>query len=433
MLSFLTFYLRIAFVLLVLTPFVLFTGCKSEAPIQPEPEYLAPLYTHEVGQVIEGQYMVVFKNEENARTGSGKTLPSFNLPRPKEMEKETYWERERNMMDRASEILMANQIPAEKIRKVFTAGTAGITVELQPEELETLRTDNRIDFIEEDRVMALNVFPHIKTPMVPTQVGQGNQVTPYGIRLIGGSEDFSTHSQHHARWAWVIDSGIDLDHPDLKVNKSYSANFTSEPSAEDGHGHGTHVAGIIAAKDNELGVTGVAAGATVVAIKVLDSQGLGSYSSVVAALNYISNYLWPEDVINISLGGAPSPTLDAAIMQIASSGVKIVIAAGNSADNINNYSPGKNSASSPNIFGVSSIDHDKYSSYFSNYGNGVDFAAPGENIVSTHLNGQYASMTGTSMAAPHVAGVMILKPNNYADNPTGQVLLNNQHVNIIGH
>jgi subtilisin family serine protease len=213
--------------------------------------------------------------------------------------------------------------------------------------------------------------------------------------------------------AWVIDTGIDFDHPDLNVDATRSRNFSSGTSFDDGNGHGSHVSGIIGAKDNSIGVVGVSPGATLVAVRVLNNAGSGTNSDVIAGVDYVAGAGSPGDVANMSLGGGPSTALDNAVIAAAATGVKFTLAAGNESDNANNHSPAR--ANGPNVYTVSSFakgtsatDTDDPWSSFSNFGNPpVDYAEPGSSIPSTYKNGGYATLSGTSMAAPHLAGILL--------------------------
>ena len=213
--------------------------------------------------------------------------------------------------------------------------------------------------------------------------------------------------------AWIIDSGIDFGHPDLTVDSIRSKSFLpGVTSADDENGHGTHVAGIIGAKNNNFGVLGIASGATLISLRVLDKEGNGTLSGIVQALAYASANAKPGDVVNLSLGeDEASDILDQQVQATAAKGIFVTIAAGNDGKLANIYSPGR--ANGENIFTVSAVDSlDNFAS-FSNYGNDVvDFAAPGVRILSTYKDGLYAKMSGTSMAAPHLAGLLLLEGNN---------------------
>jgi subtilisin family serine protease len=176
---------------------------------------------------------------------------------------------------------------------------------------------------------------------------------------------------------------------------------------DDEHSHGTHVAGTIAAINNSFGVVGVAAGAPVVPIKVMGPTGSGRKSWVIAGIDYVAAVGKPGDVANLSLGGSISSTQDQAILNAAAKGIRFSLAAGNDAADANNYSPGR--VNGANIFTISSIDSNGAFSSFSNFGNPpIDFAAPGRSVRSTMPGGVYGSKSGTSMAAPHVAGMLLL-------------------------
>jgi subtilisin family serine protease len=213
--------------------------------------------------------------------------------------------------------------------------------------------------------------------------------------------------------AWIIDTGIDFDHPDLNCDESRSRTFIEgQTSAKDENGHGTHVAGIIGALNNRIGVLGVASGASLVACKVLDKEGDGMLSNIIDALNYIGRNAKPGDVVNMSLGlEGVSDILDRQVALLAKQGVLISIAAGNDGKKASEFSPGRVNA--PNVYTVSAVDSLNNFASFSNYGSDVvDYAAPGVRIVSTYLGGRYARLSGTSMAAPHVAGLLLLTGGN---------------------
>jgi subtilisin family serine protease len=265
-----------------------------------------------------------------------------------------------------------------------------------PTELERLKHDTAISAIEQDRVIAFGSCFKVVEPKSIT----------WNVTRVG-------YGDGTGKTAWIIDTGIDFAHPDLNVDSARSRSFIStETSAADENGHGTHVAGIIGAKNNSFGVLGVASGANLVALKVFNKDGQGTVSSIVQALAYVNANAKPGDVVNMSLGeDQTSAILDAQVQATAARGIYITIAAGNEDKPASQFSPGRVNGS--NIYTVSAIDSlDNFAS-FSNYGRDVvDFAAPGVQILSTYLNGKYAVFTGTSMAAPHVAGLLLLKGKN---------------------
>lgn len=201
----------------------------------------------------------------------------------------------------------------------------------------------------------------------------------------------------------VIDTGIDNKHPDLagQVDGGYNAITKSHSGWRDDQGHGTHVAGTIAALKNGVGVVGVAPEARLYSVKVLDADGSGSLSDV------IDGIIWAAEnkmhVANMSLGSAfPSETMQRALRYAKAVGVIVVAAAGNSGGAVG-Y-PG----AYPEVIGVSASDWENRLAAFSSRGPEVDLIAPGVHIVSTKMGGGYVSYSGTSMAAPHVAGAVAL-------------------------
>ncbi len=218
----------------------------------------------------------------------------------------------------------------------------------------------------------------------------------------------------------ILDSGIHTRHSDLYVY--HQKTFVSgTSSANDDNGHGTHVAGIAAAKDNSIGVVGMAPGAKLWAIKVLDKNGAGALSTIIKGIDYIRGYASQIEVANLSLGcQCESTAFDTAINNAVKSGITFVVAAGNAGKDASTFSPANN----PNVIAVSAVadsdgkcgakgpstgyGNDDTLASFSNYGSVIDIAAPGAKIYSTYKGNTYATMSGTSMASPHVAGAAAL-------------------------
>ena len=298
------------------------------------------------------------------------------------------------------------QAEQAQIKHVYSVALRGFAVNAAPQAIENMQRKNaNIAYCEQDQVITAiqvrGMGPGANAK--PGSAGGGGaqpaQETPWGIARVNGGAagNFAT--------AWVIDSGIQLDHPDLNVDVARSASFV-RGDAGDQNGHGTHVAGTIAAIDNSIGVIGVAPGAPVVAVRVLDRRGSGSTSGVIAGIDYVAQYGRPGDVANMSLGGGVSTALDTAVVNAAAGGVRFALAAGNETDNANNHSPAR--ANGPNVYTISAFSiGDKWAS-FSNYGNPpVDFAEPGVSIKSTWTGSGYNTISGTSMATPHFAGILL--------------------------
>jgi len=310
----------------------------------------------------------------------------------------------------------------------FVYGTAikGFSVKMPPGQLRKLEKDPSVKYIEKDKIISL-IHPYAPPGKVTTEAAQ---VTPWGITRVKGG---SSYTGNHV--VWIIDTGVDFDHEDLNVDASRGATFiTTVSSPDDDNGHGSHVAGTIAAIDNGVGVIGVAAGATVIPVKVLDSKGSGTTTGVVAGINFVAANGEAGDVANMSLGGGVSTTLDAAVANAAASGIKFALAAGNESDDANNHSPAR--VNGTNIYTISAMDSNDKFAYFSNYGNPpIDYCEPGVSIYSTYKNGGYATLSGTSMATPHMAGILLLNADNSLSTD-GNVLNdpdgNNDPIAIVG-
>jgi subtilisin len=233
------------------------------------------------------------------------------------------------------------------------------------------------------------------------------QPVPWGVNRI------------HAGAAWlggntgagvdvaILDTGIDGRHPDLAVvdGINYAGtpdkNGSTDPADwNDGHGHGTHCAGIVAALNNEIGVVGVAPDARLHAVKVLDDYGMGYTSDVIEGLEWCAkNHI---RVASLSLGGGGTTSLKDACDQAFAAGVLLVAAAGNASG------PVSFPAAYPSVVAVSATDAQDKLAYFSNFGPEIALAAPGVDIYSTFKGGAYATLSGTSMACPHVTGAAAL-------------------------
>ena len=348
------------------------TGCKKEKQntANDPPEECVESRAVKSGDIIKGRYIIAYNNSVNARTMSFSSLE-----------------------EKAESVLKEHNISVSRMQEVFGGEPGGFIATLSLEEVTSLKEDVFVSAIEPDRIIALSNCFTIAEPRLITwniqRVGYGNGI---------------------GKTAWIIDTGIDFDHPDLTVNAAKSRSFINGvESARDENGHGTHVSGIIGGKNNTVGVLGVASGATLISLRVLDAGGQGNLSSVIQALAYVNTNAKAGDVVNMSLGeDVTSAILIAQVQNTAVRGVYIAIAAGNDAEPANKFSPGN--ANGTNIYTVSAIDSlDRFAS-FSNYGNDVvDFAAPGVRILSTFSQGRYAYLSGTSMAAPHLAGLLLLK------------------------
>jgi subtilisin family serine protease len=243
----------------------------------------------------------------------------------------------------------------------------------------------------------------------PSEVSPQSQTTTCAISNAGGFQN----GAGKFTWIWILDTGIDLDHPDLNVltSSSIAKSFVPGQSADDGNGHGTHCAGIAAAKNNSFGVVGVSAGAPVVPVKVLSNSGSGQWSWLLSGLNHVAAWDIPNDVVNMSLGGwggnncaNSNPSIRNAILNLGNAGVWVCIAAGNSNCNAAQAFPA--CINGNRVLTVGSMTCGQTCSSFSNFSSSVvDWVATGSNVYSTFRNGGYTTLSGTSMAAPVVAGI----------------------------
>ena len=221
----------------------------------------------------------------------------------------------------------------------------------------------------------------------------------------------------------VIDTGCAINHPDIKRNIIGGYNFTEEYGGditifEDTNGHGTHVAGIIAGSKNGSGIVGVAPDAKLLILKALNQYGSGSINSVVEAIHYAIDWKGPMNekvrVISLSLGTkTPDPNLHAAIKRAVAHNILVVAASGNDGDGDTKTNEYRYPGAFEEVIEVGSINKDNNISIFSNTNEFVDLYAPGEKIYSSYLNNSYATLTGTSMATPHVSGAIALLIEEY--------------------
>lgn len=360
---------------------ILLTGCSQKNEILPADGKNADLKSADLSDLsVSGKYIVVLKTDEA-------------------LIKSDFADRNEKIKGKAEVLLKKTGITGQP-EEVYETALQGFTIRLSPGQAKKLADDPSVKSLEADQVVSLSPSP---VSVTGKKVLSAPQQTPWGITRVGGgvTTDLGTKT------AWIIDTGIDFSHPDLNVDIQRSATFLkSNTTPEDENGHGTHVAGIIGAKDNNIGVIGVAPGATLVSVRVLDKKGNGSLSAVIAGINYVAANGTVGDVANLSLGVAAYQALDDAVLT-ASEKIKFVLAAGNSAVDAANLSPAR--VNGPNIYTVSAMDSSDNWAYFSNFGNPpVDYCAPGVSVFSTYKGGIYATMSGTSQAAPHVTGLLLL-------------------------
>ena len=264
-----------------------------------------------------------------------------------------------------------------------------VAARLSERAIERLKVRQDVEYVEEDVVLYA--------------IGQ---VTPWGVNRIDADLAWPTGNTGRGVKVAILDTGIDYDHPDLRmaggVNYAGTAKDGSTNPADwnDNHGHGTHVAGIIAARNNTVGVIGVAPDVSLWAVKVLSDTGSGYTSDIIQGLNWCTSH--GIRVASMSLGGSSTTSLKYACDRAYALGVLLVAAAGNNGGAVS-YP-----AAYSSVIAVAATDSYNRRASFSSYGSQVELAAPGVSIYSTYKNGWYATMSGTSMACPHVSGAAAL-------------------------
>jgi subtilisin len=362
---------------------LIFFACnEEEAPKPADPDDCLAMTASSVGEPIDGEYIITLPGESS----------------------------DGRIAEAAARLLKETGISPIKIKEQISGNSLHFLMSLTREEANKIANENRKIHIEPDRTISI--------------CGCLTVVEP---RLVTWNVDRVGYGDGTGKTAWVMDTGIDLDHPDLTTDKSRSQSFiTDNPSPEDDNGHGTHVAGIIGAKNNSIGTLGVASGATLVSLKILDNEGNGRLSSALKALAYLKTNGKAGDVVNISLTlNEISESLESEIRSLAAKGLYIAIAAGNDKKDAGTFSPARTAGA--NIYTVSAVDSLNRFASFSNFGKDViDYAAPGVRILSTYIDGKYAIISGTSMASPHVSGLLLINngkinSNGFAENdPDGQ-------------
>ncbi|MCT8137836.1 S8 family peptidase [Anaerobacillus sp. CMMVII] len=271
---------------------------------------------------------------------------------------------------------------------------------------------------------ALAKNPNIKYIEEDVEYTSASQTTPWGVSHIRANTVHSWGNYGSGVKVAVLDTGI-ATHTDLKIAGGVSF-ISTESSYQDFNGHGTHVAGTVAALNNSYGVIGVAPSVNLYAVKVLDRNGSGSLSGIARGIEWaVTNKM---DVVNMSLGGSSgSSTLQQACDNAYNKGVLLVAAAGNTGANGIQY-PARYSS----VIAVGAVNSNNVRASFSTYGSQLELMAPGVNVQSTYLNGGYSSLNGTSMAAPHVAAVAALVKSEYpwASNAQIRQRLRDTSINI---
>ncbi|MDK2012527.1 MULTISPECIES: S8 family peptidase [unclassified Deinococcus] len=297
-----------------------------------------------------------------------------------------------------------------QVQQVYGAALNGFAAKLSTQNLAKLQADKRVKYIEQDAMMHMSA----------TQTGATwglDRIDQRNLPLDGSYTYTSTASGVKV---YIIDTGINTAHTNFGGRAIWGTNTTGDGNNSDCQGHGTHVAGTVGSA-----TWGVAKGATLVAVKVLGCDGSGTNSGVIAGVNWaVTNKGTAAAVANMSLGGGASQAVDDAVNSAASKNLIMAVAAGNENQNACNVSP----ARAASAITVGSTTNTDARSSFSNYGSCVDLFAPGSNITSTWIGSTTATNTisGTSMATPHVAGAaaLLIAAGNTTNSAVTSALIN---------
>jgi len=352
----------------------------SELDMNVEAEALgqteAPLLMAEAGRGIEGEYIIKLKDGADSRSVAA----------------------------------VAGVSP----RIVYQAVLNGFAATLNQGQLTALRNNPNVEYIEQDQLVEQDT----------TQSGATWGIDRIDQKTLPLNGTYTYTRTGSTVYAYIIDTGIDSDHPQFGT-RAQNVFDSVGGNGEDCNGHGTHVAGTVG------GTTyGVAKAVKLRGVRVLNCSGSGTSSGVIAGIDYVRlNHIKPA-VANMSLGGGASTSMNTAVTNLANAGVFVAVAAGNSNANACNYSP----AGATAVTTVAASTNTDARASYSNYGSCVDLYAPGSSITSAWYGGGTATISGTSMASPHVAGTAALYKHTYGDASQSTInswLVNNASANVI--
>lgn len=363
---------------------------------------------------IPHQYVVVLKEKPIIKDGkikdsNRKDQSKKNNPKRKDKKKIII------------DLLQRHQIVIDT-SKLFTDVVVGFKARLTATEIEKLNIDPIVEEVYPDFEIRLRnpmQQSEIITSRNPMQQDWDFTDETRGITCAVNTTGGPVDASEKTTVVWVLDTGVQPDHPDLNVESDPELAVSFVPfETGDENGHGTHVAGIIGAYENELGATGVSAGARIIPVKVMEHSGNGRWSYLLSGLEHVARYNSDNDVVNLSLGAyginlcKPNNRgyrlLREKLKDLASDNTFIVIAAGNDGAVAEYSLPG--CIDETNIFTVAAVECNNTCADYSNFGfPTVDWIAVGSNVFSTYKGSNYRVMSGTSMAAAVVSGVIHAK------------------------
>lgn len=344
------------------------------------------------GDIVPGQYIVLLSKEADPKS-EGLSYPDV----------------QKVMHSQVQKVLLESGISVREPLEIYGSAIKGFALKLSEDEVRLIEKNPEVKSVVPDRI----VIAAGKPSPSPFDFYEGQERRP-GIVLVGGIENYTGNHK-----AWILGTGI-CSHPDLNVDFASGKNFVSsfKPPVDD-NGRGTHSAGIIAAKDNDRGVIGVAPGAFVVPIKVLNQNGTGYLSKIIAGVNFVCGNATEGDVVDIGFTVSPDQSFDDAVSACAGKGLYVSMAAGDKNSDVSNFSPCR--INGTNLYTVAAINVDEDGGLsqactsFSNYGVGVDYYAPGVNIYSDWLWSKEKCKiisASTGAAAAHLSGVLLATGGN---------------------
>jgi len=365
-------------------------------------------------EAVQGEYIVIFKQDDDK---SLKYTPKTRGGSPELSRIQDAFRA------KALNTLSAVSKSATNVGYVYTGAIQGFQAKgLSAADVAAIEADERVAYVEVN---------YVQKPILPTAARKEGYKTipaeltslssksqnrdvalsngeflPWGVQYIGRRNNAGTN-----RYAFILDTGI-APHSDLTIDSGLSSSMFSNQSWEDRQGHGTHVAGTVGAKNNGSGVIGVAYGTTLVAVKVLDNNGSGSDATTIAGCDYAYNNSISGDVFNYSVGYRnryTSTAVDNAFKRLDDK-IYGALAAGNSNDDTRFYSPQR--IRTGRTWMVGNLQRNLTPAASSCFGSSVDRWAPGTDVWSTWLNGGFNKISGTSMASPHVAGILAARGRN---------------------
>ncbi|EGQ8592772.1 S8 family peptidase [Vibrio cholerae] len=343
------------------------------------PQQLAPLMKAASGKGIKNQYIVVLKQPATIMSNDLQAFQQFT---------------------QRSVNALANKHALE-IKNVFDSALSGFSAELTAEQLQALRADPNIDYIEQNQIITVN-------PIISASANAAQDNVTWGIDRIDQldlplNRSYNYNYDGSGVTAYVIDTGIAFNHPEFGGRAKSGYDFIdNDNDASDCQGHGTHVAGTIGGAQY-----GVAKNVNLVGVRVLGCDASGSTEAIARGIDWVAQNASGPSVANLSLGGGISQAMDQAVARLVQRGVTAVIAAGNDGKDACQVSPARE-PSGITVGATDSNDRRSKHSWASNWGSCVDIFAPGSDVTSASHRGGTTTMGGTSMAAPHVTGVVAL-------------------------